>query len=71
MGGVGKKKRRTRKTCMLTESKQADARGTEEYSEEQLIPIKRLDPTMLLRSVSSWIISCMCWLLGTALTCNT
>lgn len=59
------------KTLYVTEGKQADARGSEEYSEEQLIPIKRLDLTMLPRSVSSWIISCMCWLKGTALTCNT
>lgn len=66
-----RKKRCTRKPCMLTEGKQADARGSEEYSEEQLIPIKRLDLTMLPRSLSSWIISCMCWLQGTALTCNT
>lgn len=59
------------KTLYVTEGKQADARGSEEYSEEQLIPIKRLDLTMLPRSVSSWITSCMCWLKGTALTCNT
>lgn len=66
-----KKKRCTRKFCKLTESKQADARGTEEFSEGQLIPTKRLDSTMLPRSLSSWIISCMCWLQRTALTCNT
>lgn len=56
---------------MLAESKQTYARGAEDYSEEQLIPIKRLDSTILPRPVSSWIISCMCWLEGTALTCNT
>lgn len=66
-----KLKRHTKNFAMLAESKQTYARGAEDYSEEQLIPIKRLDSTILPRPVSSWIISCMCWLEGTALTCNT
>lgn len=53
------------------ESKQAYARGTEDYFEEQLIPIRRLDSTTPPRPARSWIICCMCWLEGTALTCNT
>lgn len=53
------------------ESKQAYARGTEDYFEEQLIPIKRLVSTTPPRPARSWIICCMCWLEGTALTCNT